>query len=66
VADLPFHYYLSLRGDLIRETTSEARAIAKASGDDDTIEFDADDARAGKIDLGVANQSAESFKGGMA
>ena len=47
MAALPYHYYLALRGDLFREKMAERSALAKASGDDDTIEFDAEAARAG-------------------
>lgn len=49
VADLPMTYYLALRDDFFREKMAERRAIARARGDDDVIEFDAEAARSGQL-----------------
>jgi hypothetical protein len=42
-------YYLALRDDFFREKMAERRAIARARGDDDVIEFDAEAARSGQL-----------------
>lgn len=46
--NLPFHYFLALRADFIREKMAERRAIAEAKGED-VIEFDAKAAKSGHL-----------------
>ena len=55
VADLPLSYYLALREDFFREKMAERRAIARAKGDDDVIEFDAEAARSGHLAAQVSD-----------
>ena len=55
-------YYLDLRGDFFREKMAERRAIARATGDDDTIEFDAEAAKSGQLAADV-NESMDRRAG---
>lgn len=62
VAALPFGYYLVLRDDYFREKIAERRALARARGDDETIEFDAEAAKSGQLAARV-NESLDRRAG---
>ncbi len=55
--NLPFHYFLALRADFIREKMAERRAVAKAKGED-VIEFDAKAAGSGQL-AATVNESMD-------
>lgn len=60
--NLPFTYFFALREDFIREKMAERRAIAKAKGEDDVIEFDAEAAKSGHLASRV-NESLDKQAG---
>jgi len=72
VQNLPFHYFIALRGEFIREKMAERRAIAearaKAGLDEDVIEFDAEEAKSGhlasRVNESLDRQSGVSSKAG--
>jgi hypothetical protein len=55
-------YYLALRSDFFREKMAERAAIARAKGEDDVIEFDAEAARSGQLAIDV-NESLDRQAG---